>query len=282
VLLHRDRKEEMKTRKKLYAETLAIESLNENQVEAMFQIFSKYYNNTDKEQFLKDLYDKSRVFLLLDKATNTIQGFSTIKNIDVEFNSKVVRGVFSGDTIIEKEYWGQGTLGVAFLKHLFWEKLKKPFDPLYWFLISKGYKTYLLMANNFSNHYPRFEKATPEMEQHLIDSFSSSLYGHYYDKEAGVISYSKVEVSTKDCLREEVSPITDELINSNKRIRFFAKMNPSWQQGDELSCVAKMTFSMPILYQIKFIRKSVVRFSARIIKRYGSGIVSLLSRKESL
>lgn len=242
----------------------------------MFNVFTKYYNNVDFEVFKKDLADKDSVFLLKDSKTKDIKGFSTIKSINISYEGKDVRGVFSGDTVVEKEYWGQGTLGVAFLKYLFMEKLKKPFQPLYWYLISKGYKTYLLMANNFSVHYPRYEKTTPKKEQFFIDEFSRSIYGDHYDLERGVISFSKVETVTKDCLKESITPITEELL-TNKRINFFANKNPDWSNGDELSCLAEMTFSMPLYYQMKVIKKAWMR-------SVGNKLVSLsssLNRKKS-
>ncbi|MCF8059898.1 MAG: hypothetical protein K9K67_11415 [Bacteriovoracaceae bacterium] len=272
----------MQNKKKLYAKTLSIQKLSVDQIDDMFSVFSKYYSNTNKEIFLKDLSNKDSVFLLLDKASHSIKGFSTIKNIMIDFEGRMVRGVFSGDTIIEKDYWGQGTLGVSFLKYLFWQKIKKPFEPLYWFLISKGYKTYLLMANNFPDHYPRFERITPVKEKHLIDGFSKSLYGDYYCENTGVISFSKVTVSTKDCLKEEVSPISNELMASNKRIEFFAKLNPNWHQGDELSCVAQMTFFMPLFYQLKFMKKSIIRICHSFFSKIKVLMLSLGLGKGSL
>jgi hypothetical protein len=33
-------------------------------------------------------------------------------------------------------------------------RVKYPFNEFYWLLISKGYKTYLLLANNYYVYYP--------------------------------------------------------------------------------------------------------------------------------
>ena len=66
---------------------------------------------------------------------------------------------------LNKQFWGSPALGIQFLIYLWKLKIKSITRPVYWFLISKGYKTYLLMANNFSEHYPRFEKSTPTFEK---------------------------------------------------------------------------------------------------------------------
>lgn len=49
-----------------------------------------------------------------------------------------------------QRFWGRRSLGVAFLIYMFKKKLARPSVPLHCFLISRGYKTYLLMANNFN------------------------------------------------------------------------------------------------------------------------------------
>ncbi len=252
-----------RNKKKLVSRKLKIDQLNPSQKERMYEIFGTYYNNVSKLQFDRDLEKKDIVFLLLDGKTKVIQGFSTLVNLSVRIDGKKVRGCFSGDTIIEREYWGQGTLGVAFLKHLFIQKMKRPWENLYWFLISKGYKTYLLMANNFSEHYPRYEKSTPMKETQILESFSKALYGEYFSPKTGIISFSKSV--DKDKLKQEITPITKELLLQNPRIKYFADKNPDWEIGHELACIAKMTFSMPVKYQTKFLIKRIRKAYAKLL-----------------
>lgn len=240
---------------KLYSQTLKISEVTPSQKREMFEVFDKYYANSCYETFSKDLKSKDSVFLLKDSLENKIRGFSTIANLTyVSKGGKRHRAVFSGDTIIEKEFWGQGTLGVAFLKYLFIEKLKRPFSPLYWYLISKGFKTYLLMANNFDEHWPRFEEETPESKKELISNFSKIMYPDNYDESQGLIKFDSNE--DKDSLKYGVAPITKKLKEENKRVNYFDSVNPNWQSGDELCCIASMTLLMPVKYQIKVIKKS--------------------------
>ncbi|MGV3525460.1 MAG: hypothetical protein ACO1RX_14615 [Candidatus Sericytochromatia bacterium] len=237
--------------KALKAFGVAPSELRAEHIHAMFELFASYYDNVSFDQFQKDLAQKDHVFLLKDKATLTIQGFSTIVALEITVKNRKVRGFFSGDTVIHQDYWGQGTLGVAFLTFLFTQKLKKPLQPLYWFLISKGYKSYLLMANNFPTYYPRYEMPTPPEQQQIIDAFSETLYAGYYNRTTGIISFGE---DSKDHLKQDITPIDDSLL-SNPRIAFFAERNPGWSQGDELACVAEMTFGMPVFYQLKLLKK---------------------------
>ncbi len=242
---------------KLKTKTVPVEKIEDKIIFSMFHLFNRYYNNVDQDTFKKDLLEKSHVILLFEKKTGLLKGFSTITNLDLSLDNNHIRGMFSGDTVIDKEFWGQGSLGIAFLIHLFKQKLKKPMTPLYWFLISKGHKTYLLMANNFKIHYPRFEKSTPRNIKKIIDGFSNTLYPHNYKNGTGIISFSPEE--KKDFLKVGVAPISKEMIDNNPRIAYFSKVNPKWTEGDELACVAEMTFALPVQYFLKTLKKLFIR-----------------------
>ena len=103
----------------------------------MLWLMQAYYDSVTERQFLEDLSKKDAVILLKDQSRE-IQGFSTLATVRVKLDGKTLRAIFSGDTVIDKQYWGQRALGKAFLRYLFIEKLKSPFEPLYWLLISKG------------------------------------------------------------------------------------------------------------------------------------------------
>jgi hypothetical protein len=151
-------------------------------------------------------------------------------------------------TILDKKHWGSPALGVQFLIYLWKLKLKNFGTPVYWFLISKGYKTYLLMSNNFKDSYPHYQRETPAFEKALMDRFYRDKYGNHYRTENGVISFA----GTPTCkLKDQVAPITDELKKNVPGIAFFAQSNPNWHSGDELACIARMTLDMPARYMFK-------------------------------
>ena len=51
-------------------------------------------------------------------------------------------GVFSGDTIIDQEYWGETELFRVWGEHVYELSERTPYASVYWFLITSGYKTY--------------------------------------------------------------------------------------------------------------------------------------------
>ncbi|MEZ0372201.1 MAG: hypothetical protein ACAI44_24145 [Candidatus Sericytochromatia bacterium] len=253
--------------KKLNAACVRVNSLKPAEIDEMFRLFCDYYANVSYEQFKTDLLKKEHVFVMRDPRLPDIKGFSTIVAVEATTVGKdagrTARGFFSGDTVIHQDYWGQGALGIAFLKFLFLQKLRRPFSPLYWFLISKGYKTYLMMANNFACYYPRYDQPTPPDIQVLLDSFATQLYPESYQPATGLIVHP--EDQAKDRLKTQVAPICEKLLLENPRIAFFAERNPGWKQGDELACLGEMTFMMPFEYQFKLLRKQTLRIFGRLL-----------------
>lgn len=231
---------------RLRAETVTVSRLDQEAREQMFEVFMDYYESVSYERFLEDLHGKDDVILLID-SQDRIQGFSTMKNLDLTVRGRKVYGLFSGDTVVARAYWGQRVLGQAFLRYLLARKARHPFAPYYWFLISKGYKTYLLMANNFEQHAPRFEREMSRWERAVLDAMAASLYPHEYDPRTNLITFP----ASHGQVRRGVADISPTLRESYPRIDFFAKMNPTWAEGSELACIARMTWSMPIRYGLK-------------------------------
>lgn len=231
--------------------------LTEDDCAQMFLLMRQYYSDITESRFNVDLAEKTDVIVLRD-SRRKIRGFSTLlvgELTNLEKSRRAVRYVFSGDTVVDREFWGQKQLGLAFLKYLFNEKLKHPLQPVYWMLMSKGYKTYLLMANNFSVHYPRFEKKTPADVQEVLERFYEGKFGDMFDKATGLM----IPTGPSCRLREGVAAVTDELRKALPRVDFFARRNPAWDDGVELACVAEMQLIMPFKYFLKKIRDSFTR-----------------------
>lgn len=239
--------------KKLNGRTVEVSALSEVHRRQMFVIMNDYYAGMSWDSFEKDLNEKNYVILL--ETTTEIVGFSTLLCKTFEVQKKKVIGVFSGDTVLKKEYWGTPALGVRFLEYLGSLKLKHPFTPVYWFLISKGYKTYLLMANNFRDSFPRPERETPPFEQELRNQFYSEKFGDQYNPETGIVRFNTED---KCRLKEFVAPITDEMRERSPRLRYFETLNPRWNEGDELACITCVDFQAMIFTPLVYLFKRVI------------------------
>lgn len=239
---------------KLASSTSLVATLHSDEVNAMYELFHKYYENVTKEKFVKDLRDKDRVILLRDTVPKEkkIRGFCTLKEIHIQYEGKKVAGLFTGDTIIDAHYWGQTALSIEFFKNLLYTKLKSPGRELYWFLISKGYKTYLSLTNNFYNYYPRYDQETPAREKYILDTFATTTFGELYDPKTQILKCAHLY----DRLKKGVAPIDDKSLK-NKKIRYFQDKNPNWQNGEELCCIGRVDTALVKKFVTKTLKKKV-------------------------
>lgn len=229
---------------RLAARTVAVTELGAADREGMWRVFSRYYADVRRDVFERDLDKKHHVVVLFDSGDRSLQGFSTLE-VYAEAGARVI---FTGDTIVEKDYWGQSALHRAFFAFLLRERLRRPWAPVYWFLISKGYKTYLTLARNLVNYWPRHDAATPAHVQGIIAALAERKYpGAYHD---GVLRFA----SSAGRLKESIAPI-DAAVLQQPDIRFFVEKNPGHARGDELCCLGRVDAAMVSHFVGKQIRR---------------------------
>jgi hypothetical protein len=214
-----------------------VEEIDHKTVIILYTLFSKYYDNSDFSVFEKDFYKKSDVIILKD-IDDKIYGFSTIEiiNINIENSEKIV--LFSGDTIIDKNYWAKNDLHIVFGKYLL--KLLEIYkeNEIFWLLISKGYRTYKYLPLYFKNFFPDYKKESlTNIENKILDTVLENKFGKYYDKENKIVRF----YDKKDRLKKEFAVVEKEKLN-DKYIEFFIKKNPFYYNGEELCCICQICF----------------------------------------
>jgi hypothetical protein len=202
----------------------------------MFALMERHYDNVCRNRFNADLDEKDWVILLRDRDTGAIGGFSTQMLLDVEAAGRPIKALFSGDTIVDRDRWGDSALS-----HV-WGRLalslidRQGGAALYWFLISKGYRTYRFLPVFFHEFYPRYDSPTPTWASDAIDALALYKYPDDYEPQHGVIRAGPA----KDRLRRGVADIGTERLR-DPHVRFFAARNPGHVRGDELCCIAPLT-----------------------------------------
>lgn len=234
----------------LQSKTLKIQSLKAETIDGMWRLFQRYYADVDYQRFRADLAAKQQVIVLFDG--DCVAGFSTLLVRSMSHHGRRALAVYSGDTVIDQAYWGQTVLQTAFFQFMIRMYLTHPLTDIYWFLISKGYKTYLLLSRNFVNHWPRHDQATPAAIAAMRDELAADMFGHDYDPASGVIRFSCPQGKLKD----HVAPITAQELQ-HPDIRFFASANPGHQQGDELCCIGKFDSACIGYYAVKLMIKTL-------------------------
>ena len=208
--------------------------LSAKDIQSMFHVFVENFNGATREIFERDLNDKNWVILLRDAETNEIEGFSTLALYETTFNHKPLSVVYSGDTIIRREYWGTPQLPSKWIKTVL-EKSAEMFQPLYWLLISSGYKTYRFLTVFYKEFYPRYDMSTPADIQSLMEHLASQRFGADYHCEEGVVRFHNGATP----LREGIAEVTGERLH-DPHVAFYVQHNPGYINGDELVCITRV------------------------------------------
>lgn len=239
----------------LQSRVVAVPDLLPETRQAMWRLFSQYYVEVSRDAFLKDLEAKHHVILIRERTGRMLQGFSTLQTYKREVMGRRFGVIFSGDTVVAREYWGQSRLQRAFLRYIVNYKLQNPFIPVYWFLISKGYKTYMLMSRNYPEYWPRHEKPTPPWEAAVIDQLATEKFGEAWKPERGVLEFERCPCR----LKIGVAPINEELRERYPEVRFFEQKNPGHAKGDELCCIGLINPQLWIHYLGKLAKKKLAK-----------------------
>lgn len=221
---------------RLLGTVTAPDSLGAAARDRMFVLMAEHFEGVSRAAFERDLGEKQWVVLLRDRQTGEIQGFSTLMLLDAHVDGQPVRAVFSGDTIVHRDYWGEPELATVwgnFVLSLIGSQSGVKF---YWFLISKGYRTYKFLPVYFERFFPRHDQPTPEFERTLIGELAHRKFPGQYRPIEGVIRFDQ----PKDRLKADLAEVGDMRL-TDPHIRFFLERNPGFVNGDELACVAELT-----------------------------------------
>jgi hypothetical protein len=217
---------------KLESQTIAVSELPPDLAGQMCQLMQAHYDGVSEKQFLADLQVKQWVILLFHNGV--LCGFSTQALFDHYHERRLIKILFSGDTIIDKDHWGSLALPVAWGRLMLSLHSAYPDTELYWLLTSKGYKTYRFLPVFFHEFYPCYAAETPEFEQTLLSNVATQRFGRRFDAATGVLRAE----SGAQRLREGIAELDDKRLR-DRHVAYFQRQNPGHSQGDELVCLAR-------------------------------------------
>lgn len=214
----------------LRAEVVPVAALGARDRAAMLGLMQAVYDGVGAAAFARDLADKDEC-IVLRTAAGDLAGYSTQKFLSLDVAGDRVEGLFSGDTVIHPDHWGSPALFQAFAQRYVTDAVER-----WWFLISKGHRTYRMMPVFFEEFYPDRRGPTPAREQAIMDAYAATLYPLDYDRARGVLAYRE----PKDRLREELAG-SDEMLRRNRDTSYFLERNPGFRAGHDLVCLARLS-----------------------------------------
>lgn len=216
---------------------LRVEDLTQAQRDRMYSLMTAYYDNLTRSRFEEDLSGKSWVCAITDPRSGQICGFSTLARFEADMDGETVAALFSGDTIVSRELWGQQALHGTVARQMMSLADAATETRSFWLLLSSGYKTYRLLPTSFLEFFPRYDTETPQATRRLISTLATERFGSRYHEEAGIVRFDEPTP-----LRAGVAAVDSRHLK-DPHIDFFVRSNPGHAAGDELVCIAELTRS---------------------------------------
>jgi hypothetical protein len=207
-------------------------ALNAGERNSMFVLLRSHFTGVDRATFESDLRHKNWVILLQDER-GVLRGFSTLLVYPHSTLGRPMTIVYSGDTIVEREWWGSPALPLTWLRAV--ERLTPQYgnEEVYWMLLTSGFRTYRFLAVFFREFYPRFDDA-PSDGPALRDAIAAAQFGDRYDPSTGVVRLERPQVLAPDLIDVPHRRARDP------HVAFFLERNPGYVDGDELVCITRI------------------------------------------
>lgn len=211
------------------------DQLSSAQLEIMFGLMAENYDHVSREMFVNDLSNKHYVGLIKDLDDN-IQGFTTYAINPKNSGTSAYNIIFSGDTIIHPQFWGTQIMSKGWSYTIGMMIQSDPGKKWYWYLMSKGHRTYLYLPIFFKEFYPSPHDHTMEnCLKQIAHEVSNKLFGNSWKRDLGVIQFE----DNHGELNAQMVEATFKKKNS-PYISFFLQKNPGFTKGDELVCIVPL------------------------------------------
>jgi hypothetical protein len=161
-----------------------------------------------------------------------LRGLGLVSTFEQRHAGRRLRVVWTGSVVISPELRGHNAIQRAGLVHIARERLRHPLTPLYWFFDTFSYKSYLLLARNFREFWPRPDAPTPDWEAGLLRALCEARAGTHFDARTGIIA------ARGKRLRPGVAEAP--ALSADPHLAFFARANPRAAEGECLACLAPL------------------------------------------
>ena len=197
----------------------------------MYGLLSTFFSGVERQTFHDDLCDKTHVILLEDEG-GTLRGFSTLLVYRTAVPGVDAMIVYSGDTIVDRAWWGSPSLAVSWLAAARALTAGSGTRDVYWLLLTSGFRTYRFLPVFWREFYPRFD-ALYEGKA-LTDALARERFADRYDEANGVVRFGRPQVLVPELLEVPQGRTHDP------HVAFFLSRNPGHVNGDELVCLTNI------------------------------------------
>lgn len=210
----------------------SVAGLADSTVQEMSSLYLQHYDGASEAIFRSDLSEKDEVILL--SCSGQLVGFTALKVYEHDWNGRPIRIVFSGDTIVSPEHWGQQRLAFAWISRVGQFKREAPAKPMFWFLLVKGHRTYRYLSAFSKTYFPHWSQDRLDLK-YLADQLARERFGARYKPESGVVEF----YPSRGHLSESIACASSGEL-SKQSVKFFLERNPGYRIGHELVCICEL------------------------------------------
>jgi len=202
-------------------------------IEEMFRLFTRHFSGVTIERFVIDLGTKNWVLLMQDD-TGRLAGFSTLDFQVTEFGGRSESVLYSGDTIMDPGAWNSTILSRAWIEAAYNLHHRFGRGPLWWLLITSGFRTYRLLPVFWRDFFPRWDAEPPPQISERLNAFARDRFASCFDPHSGIVHFEHPQR-----LREHLHGVPSHRLR-NRHVAFFTQRNPGHLNGDELVCLTRL------------------------------------------
>jgi hypothetical protein len=210
----------------------AVSELSATLRHEMAALYLASYDGSSEERFLSDLENKEEALLVYDDGQ--LVGFTTLMLYEREWNGQPIRVVYSGDTVVDRQHWGQQALAFDWISRMGALKREQPAIPLYWLLLVKGHRTFRYLPLFARTFHPHWRMDRSDLKP-LADALAREMFPDDYNPATGIVEFRQ----SRGHLKADIAgPFSSDL--HRDEVKFFLQRNPGFRCGHELVCLCEM------------------------------------------
>ncbi|HEV2721252.1 MAG TPA: hypothetical protein VG323_14615 [Thermoanaerobaculia bacterium] len=210
----------------------AVAALDDAVRREMAALYLGMYDGSSPSLFFEDLAQKDEALLV--RHGPTLVGFTTFRVFEHTWRGQRAGVVYSGDTVVAREHWGQQALAFDWISRMGAIKRERPERPLYWLLLVKGHRTFRYLPLFARSFWPHWNLDRSDLKP-LADELAAAMFPRDYNAGSGVVELAE----SRGHLKPDIAtPSPAEAARDD--VAFFLARNPGYTRGHELVCVAEI------------------------------------------
>lgn len=180
--------------------------------------------------------ERERVVIYWDDRDELL-GLVTLDMRHERFMGRDVVAIYTGNTWIAPHMRGKNLIQRLGFESFVRSSVRWPRAEKFWFFGSNSYKSYLALARNFRDYWPRPDRAIPAWESAYMLHLTRAIYHADVDPARMVYEAESARSFNEDETR------VPEALTGDRDVRFFVDRNPHYAKGAKLMCLGPLTLA---------------------------------------